>query len=69
MTIHLESQVVSSSFDSVTRIYSYTITRGARRWTVQITQDEFERQAPTKMQRRVLVAQRLEAATGAQPDA
>ncbi len=45
MTINLETELVGSSLDPVTRVASYTIERNGKRWTVRVPIDHFEHAA------------------------
>jgi hypothetical protein len=46
MTISLDTEIVGTSFDPVTRICTYTIERDGRRWTAQIPIDHLEVHGP-----------------------
>lgn len=76
MTIHLESEVVATAFDPQTRVHSYTVGRGGKRWTVAIPDTELEKFGPifgaqagtNKARRRMYLARRLETAMGGPED-
>jgi hypothetical protein len=77
MTIHPETEIVASSYDAATRVHSYTIERGGKRWTTTIPDDEFERFGPVvgasaatnKARRRNYLAAKLTNAMQGEPDA
>lgn len=68
MTINLETEIVGTAHDPVTRVHSYTIERGGRRWTVSIADDEFQRLGPMPQQRRNLLGHRLQEAMKGKAD-
>lgn len=75
MTINLETEVVASSFDGDTHVY--TIERGGQRWTVRVPDDDFQRFGPmmgaaganNRMARRRYLATILTNAMQGAPDA
>lgn len=72
MTINLEEEISSSRYDKLARMHSYTIERDGKRWTVNISDDEFAKfgfDKAGKMGRRTLLAQRLTSALQGVPDA
>jgi len=77
MSINPETDIVASSYDGATRIHSYTIERGGKRWTAQIADDEFQRFGPVagasaasnKARRRTYLATKIAAAMQETPDA
>lgn len=38
--INPETEIMGSSFDRATRLYTYTLGRGGKRWTVTVTERE-----------------------------
>lgn len=42
MAINLEDEIIASSYDALARTHSYTVARGARRWTVTVHDDDFQ---------------------------
>lgn len=58
MTINLDTEIVETRHDPVSRNNYYTIERNGRRWTVEIHMDEFNRCA-SKEQKRSLLGNRL----------
>lgn len=58
MTIHLDTEIVATRHDPVSRANFYTVERNGRRWTVEIHMDEFNRCA-LKEQKRNLLGNRL----------
>jgi hypothetical protein len=76
VTIHLETEIVASSYDPTTRAHSYTIERNGKRWTVSVPDADFEQFGPilgatgavNKQRRRQHLASRLEAAMGGRAD-
>lgn len=68
MTIALESELVASHFDPLTRICSYTIQRGGERWTVKIPHADLEKHKGNKQLRRNHVANALQNAMRGAPD-
>lgn len=59
MTINLDTEIVATAHDPISRMNSYTIERGGRRWTVQVHMDEFQRCGPGAQARRNLLGHRL----------
>jgi len=51
-TINLDTEIVGTCFDPVSRKCSYTIARDGRRWTVYIHIDELNRHGGNKKLRR-----------------
>lgn len=76
MTIHPETEIVASSHDPIARLHSYTISRGGKKWTVQIPDDDFQAFGPVmgasasvnRMNRRKHLAMRMEAAMRGRED-
>lgn len=68
MTIALDSEVVTSRFDPKTRICSYTIQRGADRWTISLSLDELNKHKGNKQLRRNHIATALQNAMRGKPD-
>ena len=70
MTIHPETEIVSTSYDAVKHTHSYTIERNGKRWTVEIPDADFQNFGPVmgasaatnRMNRRRHLAMRLQAA-------
>lgn len=60
MTINLDTEIIATSHDPVTRMHSYTMERGGRRWTVSVHDDEFSRCGSNKQARRNLLGNRLQ---------
>jgi hypothetical protein len=42
MTISLDTEIVASSYNPITRICTYTIERDGRRWTAEVHIDHLE---------------------------
>lgn len=61
MTLALETQIVASSFNRLTRLHTYTVRWNGRNWTTSVPDDDFSR-LPGKAQRRAYLATRLSAA-------
>lgn len=51
-TINIDTEVVASRYDPVTRINFYTIGRGGRYWTVQIHSNDLDNHGPNAEARR-----------------
>lgn len=70
MSIHPESEIVGTSYDERARVHTYTIKRGGKKWTVNISDADFQQFGPVmgasasvnKLNRRKHLATRLEAA-------
>jgi hypothetical protein len=62
MTIHLETEIVATAYDPKTNICSYTIQRGAKRWTVTIPLEHLDAHKGNKQKRRDHVATVLKSA-------
>jgi hypothetical protein len=69
MTIHLDSEVVATSFDPVTQTCSYTIQRGDDRWTVSVPLADLNKLGANKAAKHALIANKLNAAMLGAPDA
>lgn len=67
MTIALESQIVSSGFDKVSRTCFYTIEKNGERWTVHFPFDELNKKT-NKQLRRTHIANALQIAMRGNPD-
>lgn len=70
MTIALESEIVGTGFDPVRDVYTYTIARNGKRWTVDVPAKHLDaHKGPAgKTLRRKHVATVLEAAMNGEPD-
>lgn len=68
MTIHLDTEVVSTRFDPVTRTCFYTIERDGKRWTASIPEVELNKHGPNKIARRNMIAMALNNAMMGKPD-
>lgn len=70
MTIALESEIVSTKYDPLKRICSYTLRRGGEQWTVNVPRDDLDKhKGPTAKQlRRRHVASALMSALQRAPD-
>lgn len=71
MTVNPETEIVASSYDSVTRNCTYTIQRGDKRWTIAVPLQHLDAHKGTnhKVLRRNHVALVLELAMQGEPDA
>lgn len=73
MTLHLESEVVASSFDPINQIGTYTIARAGKRYTAVVPMADLEKYkgaAPAvKAARRAHIAAALQTALLGEPDA
>lgn len=63
MSLHPETQVVGSTYDADSRASTYVVTRGGRETTVTVTDREFAA-AANRMQRRMILARKIEEANG-----
>lgn len=61
MTIHLDSEVVATSFDPVTQTCTYTVQRGDDRWTVSVPLADLTK-LTNKPAKHALIANKLNAA-------
>lgn len=72
MTINLETEVVSSSFDPINRVSTYTILRNDKRYTATVKLADLDKLGPlsaaTKVARRTFIANALNAALQGEPD-
>lgn len=68
MTIHLDSEVVATSFDPVTQTCTYTIQRGDDRWTASVPHAELTRLGANKAAKHALIANKLNMAMLGPPD-
>lgn len=50
--INLDTEIVATGHDPITRTHFYTIERGGRRWTVKIHDDHLSRHGANKQARR-----------------
>jgi hypothetical protein len=62
VTINLETEIVSSGFDSASNAAVYTIQRGSKRWTVSIPMVGLDAHKGNKTARRNYLANALETA-------
>lgn len=46
MTINLDTEIVATRHDPVSRMNFYTIERGGRRWTVSLHDDDLNQHGP-----------------------
>jgi hypothetical protein len=52
MTINLDTEIVETRHDPVSRMNSYVLERGGRRWTVHIHLNDLDRHGANKLARR-----------------
>jgi hypothetical protein len=67
-TIHLDTEIVATSFDKVRRVASYTIQRGDQRWTVSLPEADLNKHGANKKLRQTMVATALNNAMQGKPD-
>lgn len=68
MTINLDSDLVSTKFDSVKQVCIYTARQGLRQWTAEIPVKELNAYAGNKMMRRQIVTRYLQSAMNGPSD-
>jgi hypothetical protein len=70
MTIALESEIVGSAYDPVSKVCTYTIERNGKRWTAEVPVHHLQshKGGNAKMLRRNHVAKVLEMAMQGEPD-
>lgn len=68
MTVNLENEVVSTSYDSVNQLCIYVIERGRQRWTVSIPEKDLNTHGINKAARRIHLGQVLSQAMMGPPD-
>jgi hypothetical protein len=68
MTINLDTEIVSSSYDIDARMNTYTIRRDGRRWTVQIPDSAFAVHATNRQARAAHLGNLLTAAMRGKAD-
>lgn len=68
MTIHLDTEVVSSRFDTVTQTCFYTIERDGQRWTASIPMADLNKHGANKIAKRNYLATVLNNAMQGEPD-
>lgn len=67
-TIHLDTEIVATTFDPVHQVCSYTIERGGKRWTVEIPKSQFDKHGANKIAKRTHLANMLNNAMQGKPD-
>lgn len=63
MSLHPETQVIGSTYDVHNRVSTYLVARDGRETTVMVTDREFAA-AANRMQRRTILARKIEEAHG-----
>lgn len=63
MSLHPETQVIGSTYDAHNHVNTYLVARNGRETTVTVTDREFYA-AANRMQRRTILARKIEEAHG-----
>lgn len=68
MTIHLDTEIVATSFDPVTQTCFYTIERDGKRWTASVPLADLNKLGANKAAKHTLIANKLNVAMLGAPD-